>query len=279
LEEVTREDAFVLAIRLHCTAKFNDRVAPVTVCEVDWRGAGWAFVGSDDGTLYLWNTNKPKSRPIGLPGHGDRVNKMWVHWMETRAITASTDETVRVWNIRAGTCLAVLEGHSQAIRDLHVEFEEQLAFTASDDSTIRIWDLHKMRCRRVLTGHTDRVTGLFVHAKRQQLLSASSDCTLRLWDLESESPYEEAVFFGHSAGIVVLSCPAAVPKATLDQGLPRPSAASGLCETHVKEASLPVDQNGLGSSSPRAAAEPFNTHRLHSDSSATSALEPAELGS
>jgi WD40 repeat protein len=56
-----------------------------------------------------------------------------------RIITASEDETGRVWNAASGQPLAILEGHSEPLREGVFSPDGQHILTASDDDMVRIF--------------------------------------------------------------------------------------------------------------------------------------------
>lgn len=133
-------------------------------------------------------------------------------------VSASQDDTVKVWDLNAGRCIGSLEGHTASVRALQVE--DNILVTGSADATVRLWDLSKAhydpqgsRFGRddeeddgiafenpddhavdppegsmadcplfVLQSHMDEITCL--HLRGDVLVSGSSDKTLRQWDLE-----------------------------------------------------------------------------------------------
>jgi WD40 repeat protein len=56
-----------------------------------------------------------------------------------KIVTASADETVRVWDAEAMTTIAVLKGHSGAVWSAVFSPDGERILTASDDTTARIW--------------------------------------------------------------------------------------------------------------------------------------------
>lgn len=133
-------------------------------------------------------------------------------------VSASRDDTVKVWDLNAGRCIGSLDGHTASVRALQVE--DNILVTGSADATVRLWDLskahydpHGSRFGRddeeddgmafgnpddrpvdppegsmadcplfVLQSHVDEITAL--HLRGDTLVSGSSDKTLRQWDLE-----------------------------------------------------------------------------------------------
>ncbi|KAH6093442.1 mitochondrial division protein [Parastagonospora nodorum] len=76
-----------------------------------------------------------------LPAHNDSITAMDFDAPWGTLVTASLDDTVRVWDLNAGRCIGMLEGHLSSVRCLQVE--ESIVATGSMDATIRLWDLSR----------------------------------------------------------------------------------------------------------------------------------------
>lgn len=55
-----------------------------------------------------------------------------------RALSASSDSTLRLWDLASGETLHVLEGHSDSINHV-AALPGERALSASDDNTLRLW--------------------------------------------------------------------------------------------------------------------------------------------
>ncbi len=55
-------------------------------------------------------------------------------------VTASEDNTARVWDAATGKELAVLRGHEDRSTSAQFSPDGERVVTASDDSTARVWD-------------------------------------------------------------------------------------------------------------------------------------------
>jgi RNA polymerase sigma factor (sigma-70 family) len=75
-----------------------------------------------------------------LEGHADAVN--WVAFSPAgaRAVSASHDRTVRVWDVRTGRELRRLEGHSDRVPCAIFSPNGKRVLSCSWDGTIRLWD-------------------------------------------------------------------------------------------------------------------------------------------
>ena len=141
-----------------------------------------------------------------LEGHSDHVRAVALHADGRRAVSASDDKTLKVWDLESGACLRTLEGHSDQVWAVALHPDGRRAVSASADKTLKVWDLENGACLRTLDrvalsqeianfevssgaraqlGHSGIVTAVAVHADGWRVVSASSDCTLKVWDLES----------------------------------------------------------------------------------------------
>jgi WD40 repeat protein len=102
-----------------------------------------------------------------------------------RAVSASWDKTLRIWDLDSGQCLRALQGHGSGVNEVAITPDGRCAVSASRDTTLRVWDLDSGRCLRTLQGHGKEVTEMAIGSDGHCAVSASEDTTLRVWDLDS----------------------------------------------------------------------------------------------
>jgi WD40 repeat protein len=120
-----------------------------------------------------------------LAGHSRRVNGVALSGDGRRAVSASDDNTLKVWDVESGRELFALEGHSRRVHGVALSGDGRRAVSASDDKTLKVWDLESGREPRTLEGHSLWVHGVALSGDGRWAVSASGDTTLKLWDLET----------------------------------------------------------------------------------------------
>ena len=63
-------------------------------------------------------------------------------WM----LTASFDETAKLWDVESGECLKTFEGHHGAVLSAAFSHDSARMLTASDDGTAKLWDVESGVC-------------------------------------------------------------------------------------------------------------------------------------
>lgn len=161
--------------------------------------------GSRDTTIKIWHlhtidTYKANSinRLIGdglidtLTGHSDSINAVAVTPNGQIIVSGSEDNTIKLWDLNSGKCLATLVGHEAGVRAVAISPDGQLLVSGSADHTIKLWQLPSVENEPIcldpiytLTGHSDDVKCLAISNDGQILASGSQDKTIKLWNLET----------------------------------------------------------------------------------------------
>ncbi len=196
--------------------------APGSQCLKTWYGhTDWALPvafspngqllasGSNDKTIKLWDLSssahppirssspllmQPTSYPLNtLSGHTDFIYHIAFNPSGDLLASASTDSTVRLWQVQTGRCFQVLQGHTDWAYAVAFHPCENWLVSGSADCTLKLWDIQTGQCLKTLMGHTDKILGIsFSSLETKQssdtaalLASASADHSLRLWSLHS----------------------------------------------------------------------------------------------
>ncbi|KAL6712638.1 hypothetical protein ACN47E_000515 [Coniothyrium glycines] len=139
-----------------------------------------------------------------LEGHTSHVQAIAFSPDEQTVISASADNSIRLWDTATGNCLETLDGHTGAITAIALSSRnEQLVASASEDHTVRIWDISTGMCRWTLEGHSGKVKAVaFSPSDGQLVMSASEDNTIRLWEVDTGTCHH--TLKGHSGPIEVV---------------------------------------------------------------------------
>ena len=117
-----------------------------------------------------------------LESHTDEVvAAAWSADVE-RVVTASWDDTARLWDAVTGDTLAVLKGHTDDLKAVAWSGDGRRIATASYDHTARIWDPAGGEQIAVLEDHTAPVSAVAWSRDSVRLATASWDKTVRVWD-------------------------------------------------------------------------------------------------
>jgi WD40 repeat protein len=153
----------------------------------------------------------PSLMPPGTPllrtlsGHSGSVWAVAITPNGQQVVSASGDNTLKVWDLHSGAEQLILTGHSSSVQAVAITPDGQQVVSASDDNTLKVWDLHSGAERLTLTGHSSLVRAVAITPDGKQVVSASDDNTLKVWDLESGT--EIARFIGEGG----LYCCAVAP--------------------------------------------------------------------
>lgn len=92
-------------------------------------------------------------------------------------ISASLDNTIRLWCVRTGRCIRTLFGHTEGIWSLSLD-KLRIA-SASHDRCIKTWDTDTGMCKQTFVGHRGAVT--CVQVGDDKIVSGSDDGDCRIW--------------------------------------------------------------------------------------------------
>jgi hypothetical protein len=87
-----------------------------------------------------------------LEGHSGFVTGVAVTGDGKRAVSASDDHTLKVWDLEGGRELRTLKGHADTVWSVAVTADGKRAVSASWDKTLKVWDLESGRELRTLEG-------------------------------------------------------------------------------------------------------------------------------
>ncbi|MEH1788655.1 MAG: ribosome assembly protein 4, partial [Nostoc sp.] len=113
--------------------------------------------------VYLKPNEKKENRAIEvntLEGHSDAVNSVTYSPNGQQLASASSDSTIKIWDVSSGKLLKSLTGHSGGVNSVTYSPNGQQLASASSDKTIKIWDVSSGKLLKSLTGHSGGVNSV-----------------------------------------------------------------------------------------------------------------------
>jgi len=142
-----------------------------TVSDVDFggpRGATLLASCSSDLTIKLWDPADEFKNTRTLPGHDHSVS--CVRFIPTgegaggsgsgnTLVSASRDQTLKIWDATTGYCLKTLSGHAAWVRVVAPSSDGRYLLSGSDDFILRLWDIDATtpETKMTLIGHQHRI--------------------------------------------------------------------------------------------------------------------------
>ena len=138
-----------------------------------------------------------------LVGHSLSVDAVSVTPDGKRAVSGSSDQTLKVWDLETGSEIQTLKGHSGLVLAVSVTPDGKRAVSGSSDQTLKVWDLETGEEIQTLQGHSGWVTAVTLTPDGKRAVSGSRDHTLKVWDLETGE--EIQTLQGHSGSVYAVS--------------------------------------------------------------------------
>lgn len=177
----------------------RDRVAlsgaPLLALARSADGTRLAAAG-EDGTIHLLDARL--QRVSSLTGHDGAVAGLAFHPHEDLLASVGHDQTLRLWDVEAGTCVRVLREQDPELASL-TDAMEDVTFspdgtriaTGARDSSVELWDTASGRLVSTLR-HTGPcwVYAVLFDREGRRLVSAASGGRIRIWDSDTASDWQ-----------------------------------------------------------------------------------------
>lgn len=134
-----------------------------------------------------------------LVGHATLVYSSAYSPDGSHIVSASSDETLKIWDAQTGKEVTTLTGHLGGVNSCSYSPDGSRIVSASDDATVKIWDVQAGKELATLTGHTGCVKTCSYSPDGSRIVSASDDATLKIWD--SQTGKELATLRGHTDSV------------------------------------------------------------------------------
>ncbi|GAV48939.1 hypothetical protein ZYGR_0N03440 [Zygosaccharomyces rouxii] len=136
---------------------------------------------SDDFTMFLWNPLKSAKPLARMTGHQKLVNHVAFSPDGRYIVSASFDNSIKLWDGRDGKFIATFRGHVASVYQVAWSSDCRLLVSCSKDTTLKVWDVKTRKLSVDLPGHQDEVYTVDWSADGQRVCSGGKDKMVRLW--------------------------------------------------------------------------------------------------
>jgi WD40 repeat protein len=175
---------------------------------------GHVATGDVHGHVRVWHVRSGAA--VELNGHTGTIRSLAFSPNGKSLVTASDDETARIWDVSTGRSLAELRGHGDLVESATFAPNGKTVVTSGQDGTIRVWAVASDPIDAELAARDNQaLRDLDFDASGDRIVAASEDLTAPLWNTDSQrllrnlrharGPEEwvESAEFSHDGRLVV----------------------------------------------------------------------------
>ena len=137
-----------------------------------------------------------------MPGHFRNIYRIERHPTKDLVVTASEDETAKIWDIQAGREILSLTGHEEGVFGACFSPDGTKVATASEDGTVRIWDADVGKEIKKIEAHKNGAWRVDWLDEGRQVITCGKDHAVRIWDAGSGQKVAELE--GHKVHVEVV---------------------------------------------------------------------------
>lgn len=99
--------------------------------------------------------------------------------------SGTVERLVKLWDIRSGECIGILEGHTYPVLSLSFSPDGNKLVSGSGDTTLIIWDVENRSLIRQMKGHGFYVVTVDWDPQGSRIVSGSVDANICEWNAET----------------------------------------------------------------------------------------------
>ena len=118
-------------------------------------------------------------------GHGAPVNSAQFSPDGQFIVTASADQTARLWEVRSGKLWKTLSVNTNVLIDAEFSSDGNRILTVSGNKTVQVWDRQAGNVLVTLTSHVASINAAQLSPDGQHVVTSSNDGTAQVWEAHS----------------------------------------------------------------------------------------------
>lgn len=147
----------------------------------------FVLIGYSSGDVERFNVESGIHRATyGSPAHSAEVRGLWTDNLNQIVISGGADNTVKFWNFKGNTKVAL--GNIKmpdSVQLFRGHRESSMLCVALEDFSVILIDYDTKKVVRKFVGHTATITDACFSPDSRWLITSSMDCTIRTWDIPS----------------------------------------------------------------------------------------------
>jgi len=118
-----------------------------------------------------------------LTGHTETPTYIQFTSTPNLIITASTDKTIKVWDINLGECIKTFV-ETEIYLEISCILQNKFLFSSAG-TDIKIWDFASGECIKLLQGHSLNINSYAITNDTAYVISSGADTVIKIWSLEN----------------------------------------------------------------------------------------------
>jgi len=111
---------------------------------------------------------------------------------------------VRLWDVKNGNAISVLEGHANIIRSVSFSSAGNKIATGSCDNTIRIWSTDTGKCIQEFSETSGQIYSVMFAPNESYIVGAGSAGRLQFWDVNTGESFLYRYSFAPGSWLTIL---------------------------------------------------------------------------
>jgi WD40 repeat protein len=144
--------------------------------------------------------DRPKVEIVPQMQHSGVVDELAFTPDGTRAVSASWDGSLKVWEVGTGRLVRTIYGSAGGFFSLALTPDGTQMLAGERQRALTLWDLATGQPVRRFEGHSNTVLAVAISADGAQAVSAGHDKTIRLWDVSTGRQLR--VLAGHAGSVL-----------------------------------------------------------------------------